>query len=107
MAARDQWHTSGLVWGALIVSGVASLMIGLHRGEASFVKYMELSEDREKLEEAISRMQVDISRTEREIERIRSSSDYAKKVLQEKYNILEPGERVILVPDSEVASTAE
>ncbi len=95
----DQWHTSGATWGALLIAGVLMLMNGLHRGEASFVNYMELELDRQKLEDRISQLKTDISNDKQEISRIRNSGEYAKKVLKEKYNVLEPGETVLLVPD--------
>ncbi len=95
----EQWHTSGATWGVLLIAGVLMLMNGLHRGEASFVNYMELELDRQKLEDRIEGLKKSIENDKMEISKIRGSGDYAKKVLKEKYNALEAGETVLLVPD--------
>ena len=75
--------------------GAVVIFLGMFRGETSIVKYYELKKSQRVLEDAISEIETESSELQLEIKKIRKSSSYARKVLREKYHVLDEGERIV------------
>lgn len=95
---RDAWHTSGSVWGGVLLLGVAVLTVAICRGDALFVNYFALKQDRARLEEKIEALEQKNTALKQQEKLLQSSPEYAKKVLREKYNYREENEEIIFVP---------
>jgi cell division protein FtsB len=96
---RDAWHTSGSIWGGVLLMGVAVLTVAICRGDALFVNYFTLKQDRKQLEEKIQALEERNDLLKQQEKLLQSSPEYAKKVLREKYNYREENEEIIFVPN--------
>jgi hypothetical protein len=74
---------------------VAVLVIGIFRGRSSVGAYFKLKDSARKLEVAVSSLQTGNSELRSEIERIRSSGNYARKVLRDKYHVTDSDEKIM------------
>lgn len=80
---------------ALLVFSIVVLNIGIMRGESSLERYLELRKSRNILDEAVNNLDKDTSDLKQEIQKLRNSPTYAKKVLRDKYHVTEENEDII------------
>jgi cell division protein FtsB len=78
---------------------VLLFVMGIFRGETSVIDYFLLKQSRIVLEERVSQLKIDINGLELEIERIKKSKSYAKKILKETYHRLEKDEQFIFISE--------
>lgn len=78
---------------------VGVLLIGTMRGESSIFDYFKLRKSSEVLEATVDKLKSSNEDLSEEIRRIKSSPDYARKVLRDKYHVTEQGERIIFFAD--------
>ncbi len=71
-----------------------SLTVGLVRGETSLNHYWDLRKSRLILKATVENLSKENRALQSEIQKIRNSSDYARKVLRERYHVTDPGERI-------------
>jgi cell division protein FtsB len=79
-----------LAWFAIVV-----LVVGVFRGQSSIGTYFQLKESAAKLQTVVSDLEADNRAMQLEIDRIKSSKSYARKVLRDKYHVLEGDEKII------------
>lgn len=79
-----------LAWSATVV-----LMVGVVRGRSSIGAYFKLKESARKLEAAVAALEAENREMQMEIERIKSSKSYARKVLRDKYHVTDSDEKII------------
>jgi cell division protein FtsB len=95
----ERLYTSKL-WLSLILGfGAAVLGIGMVRGESSIYNYFELRESREVLASTVAELEKENTGIAMEINKIKRSSSYARKVLRDKYHVTEKGERIVFFAD--------
>lgn len=79
-----------LAWSATVV-----LIVGVVRGRSSIGAYFKLKESARKLEAAVAALEAENREMQMEIERIKSSKSYARKVLRDKYHVTDSDEKII------------
>lgn len=82
--------TRWLAWFAVVV-----LMVGVVRGRSSIGTYFKLKASAGKLEAAVAVLESGNREMQEEIERIKSSKNYARKVLRDKYHVTDSDEKII------------
>ena len=87
--------------GVRVVYGLAIsvLLIGTLRGQNSIFDYFKLRKSQDILESTISKLKTSNEGLSDEIRKIKSSPDYARKVLRDKYHITDPNEKIIFFAD--------
>lgn len=75
------------------------LLVGIFRGEGTADSYMALARSRDRLKEALAKIQKETDDLEEEIHKIKFSKEYAKKVYKDKYHATESGENIVFFPD--------
>jgi cell division protein FtsB len=65
------------------------------RGRSSIGAYFKLKESARKLEVAVAALEAENREMQMEIERIKSSKSYARKVLRDKYHVTDTDEKII------------
>jgi len=69
--------------------------IGMVRGESSFTTYFELKRSKEILGKTVNNLEAENRDLSQEIDKIRKSKEYARKVLRDKYHVTDPDESII------------
>jgi len=82
--------TRWLAWFAVVV-----LMVGVVRGRSSVGAYFKLKDSARKLDAAVAVLESGNRGMQEEIERIKSSKNYAHKVLRDKYHVTDSDEKII------------
>jgi cell division protein FtsB len=87
--------------GVRVVYGLAIsvLLIGTLRGQTSIFDYFRLRKSQDILEGTIGKLKASNEDLSEEIRKIKSSPDYARKVLRDKYHITDPNEKIIFFAD--------
>lgn len=83
----------------LFLMGMITLGFGIIRGESSIRSYFELKKSRKVLEETVHALQAQNNNIALEIDKIKSSPEYARKVLRDKYHVTDENEKIIFFPD--------
>jgi cell division protein FtsB len=83
----------------LLVIGIIVLCLGLARGTTTVGGYYELKRSREVLKQTVATLQSETEQISAEIERIRTSPSYARKVLRDKYHLTEANEDIVFFAD--------
>lgn len=83
----------------LLLFGVFVLCVGMFRGESTIDSFYKLKKSHNILQEAVASLENQNKSLKLEIMKIRKSSDYAHKVLREKYHLTEKGERIVFFGD--------
>jgi len=83
----------------LLVIGIIVLCLGLARGTTTVGGYYELKRSREILKQTVATLQSETEQISVEIERIRTSPSYARKVLRDKYHLTEANEDIVFFAD--------
>ena len=88
------------VWVRALILGLMMVLLnGFFRGEKSLGDYTELKKRKDLLARTVEDLKTENEKLATEIDRITHSSEYAKKVLRDKYHTMEPGERLIFFED--------
>ena len=83
----------------LYFGSMLALVIATVRGKTSLSDYYRLRESADVLQEALSQMEFEIETLDNEIEKIKNSPSYAKKILRDKYHLTEDDEFIIFFGD--------
>lgn len=78
---------------------VLVLGIGTMRGEQSIENYTQLKKSRDALQQRITTLQNETQNYRKEIQKIVKSKSYAKKILRDRYHVLEEDESIIFFED--------
>ena len=84
---------------AFILATSGLVLLGMTQGQNSFRDYWELNNSRQVLAKTVETLQSDIDGLETEIHKLKSSKSYARKVLRDKYHVLNEGEEIIFITD--------
>jgi len=82
-----------LVWASLV------FLVGMLRGQTSIGRYLSLKDSEIVLSKAVSEIERENHKLETEIEKLKSSKDYARKVLRDKYHLTDADEKIIYFAD--------
>lgn len=74
--------------------GVAVLILGTVRGKTSVLSFFDLRESRDILLASNQRLSEENRMLSLEIEKIQQSTSYARRLLKDKYHVLQPGEKI-------------
>jgi len=84
----------------LIVSfGLGVLAVGTFRGDNSVFSYFELKKSRTNLEATVADLEKQNRELTEEITRLKKSKSYARKVLRDKYHVMDPDENIMFFAD--------
>lgn len=83
----------------LFLMGMITLGFGIIRGESSIRTYFELKKSRKVLAETVQALKSQNSNIALEIDKIKTSPEYARKVLRDKYHVTDENEKIIFFPD--------
>jgi cell division protein FtsB len=83
-----------VIWYGIVVLGV-----GIFRGEHSLRTYFDLQESRGVLEKTVGNLEKENLEISKEVVKIKSSKNYARKVLRDKYHITDDDEKIIFFAD--------
>ncbi|MFY7930279.1 MAG: FtsB family cell division protein [Oligoflexus sp.] len=75
------------------------LLVGTLRGEGSVFDYFKLQKSLGLLDTTIQKLESTNVELSEEIRKIKSSPEYARKVLRDKYHVTEPDEKIIFFAD--------
>ena len=74
---------------------IITLSISLFQGDFGLLDYLALKKTEETLKQTIGELEEQNEIVKAEIDRIKSSPLYARKVLRDKYHVTEQGEHII------------
>jgi cell division protein FtsB len=80
---------------ALLGFTFAVMNIGIFRGPSGVNDYIELEKSRDVLSKAVENLKTENEAISEEINRIKSSPQYARKILRDKYHVTEEDEDII------------
>lgn len=78
---------------------LAVLFNSIMRGNDNIFNYFELLESQKILEKAINDIESEIKSAEEEITKIKSSPNYAEKVLKDRFHVIDKNEKIIFFAD--------
>ena len=85
--------------GFLYIFATAVITIGIMRGETSIGRYFALAKSKTILQEAVTELETENTNLATEIERIKESKSYARKVLRDKYHVTDDDEKIVYYAD--------
>lgn len=90
-------------YGLSVIIGLGSITLinGFFRGQSRFGKYLELNETHSILKDRVKKLDKENELLQDEIVKLKSSTEYAKKVLRDRYHITEPDERIMFFSNLE------
>ena len=83
----------------LIVFGISVLIVGICRGEHLFSSSFRLAENASLLRQQIDQLRVENQHLALEITKLKNSKSYARKVLRDKYHLVDTGEKMVFLTD--------
>ena len=78
---------------------IVILTMGILRGGFPLSKYWHLSDSSELLNKTVEELKQENHKLKSEIEKIKNSDSYARKVLRDKYHITDDNEQIIFFAD--------
>ena len=88
-------------WGVHLLFGWATVVIaiGIVKGETSIERYFSLKESERILSSAVDAIDAENNRLSAEITKLKSSPEYARKTLRDKYHVTDEDEKIIYYAD--------
>lgn len=83
----------------LILFGIVVLATGIVRGRSSVTRSYHLERNADILRHQIAQLVAENKALDAEITKIKKSSSYARKVLRDKYHLLDNGENIMFFAD--------
>ena len=90
---------SQLILSVLFVLCCLVLGFGILRGENGIENFLALRKSREILAKTVADIENENARLAEEINKLKKSPTYAKKVMRDKYHLTEPNENIIFFSD--------
>jgi cell division protein FtsB len=87
--AHTIWVPMLLAW------GIAVIGLAMFRGESSFDGYLALVKSRDLLRGTVGQIAQENSAIQSEILKLKESPSYARKVLRDKYHVVEQDENIV------------
>ncbi|MCX6117649.1 MAG: septum formation initiator family protein [Proteobacteria bacterium] len=81
------------VWATLV------LLLSMYRGQSSVSLYLSLKDSEVVLSKTVDALRAENIRLEGEIHKIKTSKDYARKLLRDRYHITELDEKIVYFAD--------
>ena len=79
----------------LLFLGSFILCTNFWQGKTSLSDYFELKKSQKNLEETVTKLKFEIKDLEAELYKIKSSRDYARKILKDRYHLTSENERIL------------
>lgn len=79
----------------LLLLGAILLWVNLLQGKTSLKDYFELKKSHHRLSVAVRNLELEIAKLEDEILKLKTSKDYVRKVLKDRYHLTESNERIL------------
>ena len=81
--------------------GLAAIILTIStlRAKSSIKQYLSLKTNRKDLAQSVENLKSEVAHLEREINNIKSSTEYAKKILKGKYHLTAENEKILFFPD--------
>jgi cell division protein FtsB len=79
----------------ILLTGLMVLGNGVFRGSQSVQDFFELRNNKQTMQSTVGSLKKQNETLRSEIHKLKTSPDYARKVLRDKYHVTEPGERII------------
>lgn len=80
---------------ALACACAGVLAVGIMRGESSVRNYFDMQKSREVLSATVGSLEKENAELSEEIQRLKQSPSYAKKVLRDKYHVTDEDEDIV------------
>lgn len=96
---RTERNITSVAGLGIIVAAALVLSLGMIRGENTITSYWELVRSREILQRAVSDLESENIELADEINKIRTSGEYAKRVLKDKYHLTDRNETILFYAD--------
>ena len=97
---RKNGQPRAVAWLVLpVFLGCAVIGMGIVRGENSVQGFYELKRSRDVLAGSVDLLKKENSGLSDEIQRIKKSPTYARKVLRDKYHVTDEGEDIVFFPE--------
>ncbi len=88
-----------IFFSCLVIFASLVLILGIFRGESSVGTYFDLKNTKTVLIKRVQQLKQENKELSSEIQKIRESPMYAKKVLKDRYHTLNDDESLIFLPD--------
>lgn len=85
----------------LVYLGALTMLVGTLRGNHTLKDIAELKKSHNILKKTVDNLQDEIGQLSSEVLKLKTSPDYALKVLRERYNYRRDQEEVLYLPDEE------
>ena len=92
-------RASKLLLSLVLGFGLVVLSVGMLRGKTPVNAFFQLRESRDVLVASNSDLANENHKLKDEIRKIEQSASYAKRLLKDKYHIIEPGEKIVFFAD--------
>jgi cell division protein FtsB len=89
----------GAAWAPLLVFAAIVLNIGIARGSSSLDTFFNLRKSKSVLSESVERLRRENDELANEIQRLKKSPNYARKVLRDKYHVTDEDESIVFFGD--------
>lgn len=89
------FETSKKLATVLLLLGALVLVNGVIQGEQSIQRYFELRSNLHVMNNTVDGLENENEGLQKEIRKLKTSPDYARKVLRDKYHLTEPNERIV------------
>ena len=83
----------------ILLFGTVVLLVGIWRGENSIAHSYHLQRSAEALRQHIAQLTADNKQLADEIKKLRNSKSYARRVLRDRYHLVEDDENIIFFAD--------
>ncbi len=78
---------------------IVVLLVGISRGRVGFHEYFDLLASQDVLDHTITKLEQENEQLTGEIHKLKSSKNYAKKVLRDKYHLTDENENIVFFSD--------
>ena len=92
---KNSITTSKSVASILLIGGLLVLANGFFRGSQSIQTFMDLRQNLNIMDATVTDLQDENEKLQNEIHKLKTSPDYARKVLRDKYHVTDPDERIM------------
>ncbi len=83
----------------ILVSFTAVLIIGISRGKTGIKDFFTLRQSRDVLANAVNKLDLENKTLKDEVMKIKKSKSYARKILRDKYHVVDSDETIVFFPD--------
>lgn len=87
------------VFTGIIIAFSAILLVGIVRGSIDTLRYFDLKKSFNELKQATHNLRKENQEIELEVHKIKTSPQYAKKILKDRFHMTEDNENIVFLED--------